>query len=271
VFRVPGSPIKAGTAACQTKRAVRLRPLLTPLFVSAVFAQTPPTAEQSAQQLTSMHDAWGARASSPNATLTIVEQSHTGAEFRYRLRATGIPAGSVMTLVAWPVTQRGPVEVLHGVTFSDDVGFAVCAGRPGTCGDPAKPNDPIDLPFRPVAGEPVRLGVISQDGSVKAFARIVPVPLQGEDKGCRVSASLLTPAAELLFVEGAGFAPNSELTMATDSEGDKHDAKGKADDQGRYVSALMPYKQGLARGTVNIRLKGSACSPGVAVPWGKRQ
>jgi hypothetical protein len=201
--------------------------------------------------------------------LAIVQQSHTGTEFRYRLQANGIPADSVVTLVLWPVTQRGPVEVLRGVTFND-MGFAVCAGRPGTCGDPAKPNDLIDIPFRPAPGEPLRLGIVSQDAVIKAFAKIVPVPLQGEDKGCRVSAALLMPGAELVFVEGTGFAPNSELTMAMDSEGEKHDVKSKVDEQGSYISALMPYKQGLVRGTVNIRLKGGACSPTVSVSWGKR-
>ena len=55
----------------------------------------------------------------------------------------------------------------------------------------------IDIPFRPVPGEPVRLGVVSQDGSVKAFAKIVPLPLQGEDKSCRVSAVLLTAGGSL--------------------------------------------------------------------------
>ncbi len=216
-----------------------------------------------------MHDAWGARASSPEMTLAIVEQSHTGAEFRYRLQAKGIPADLVVTLVSWPVTQRGPVEALRGVTF-DDMGWAICAGKPGTCGDPAKPNDPIEIPFRAVPGEPIRLGFVSPDGAVKAFAKIVPLPLQGEDKGCRVSAVLLTPGAELLFVEASGLAPNSEVAMATDSEGEKHDLRGKSDAQGRYVSALMPYKKGLTRGTLNIHLNGSACAPAVSVPWGKR-
>ena len=70
-------------------------------------------------------------------TLAIVEQSHTGAEFRYRLQATGIPANSIVTLVSWPVTQREPVENLRGVTFND-MGIAVCAGRPGTCQGPCK-------------------------------------------------------------------------------------------------------------------------------------
>ena len=92
---------------------------------------------------------------------------------------------------------------------------------------------------------------------MKAFAKIVPVPLQGEDRGCRVSAALLTAGAELLFVEGTGLAPSSELSMATDSEGEKRDFSGKVDVQGRYVSALMPYKQGLTRGSTHPPESGS--------------
>src|SRR3569833_2408509 len=189
--------------------SVLLRLVYTLFLVSAVLAQTAPNGPQAAKQLGEMHDAWGPRASSPNTTLAIVEQSHTGTEFRSRLQETGIPAGSVLTLLAWPVPPRGPAEVLRGVTFNDK-GLAVCAGRPGSCGYSSFPDDPIEIPFRPFPGEPVRLAVVSQDGQIRAFARTVPVPLQGEDKGCRVSATLLTPAAELGGGGGAGRAPGGD-------------------------------------------------------------
>jgi hypothetical protein len=41
--------------------------------------------------------------------------------------------------------------------------------------------------------------------------------------------------------------------------------------QGRYIAALLPYKRGLTRGTILIRLKASARWPTINVPWGKRQ
>ena len=245
------------------------RIFLSSVAASAALAQTPKTPEQLAAQMSNMHDAWGPRASSPNVSLAIAEESRTGADFRYGLRATGVPPGAVFTLVSWAVTQREPAEVLQGLTF-DDKGVAVCAGRAGTCGDPAVPNDPIHLPFHAVPGEPVRFGIVSSDGSIKAFAKVVPLPLQGEDKGCRASATLLTPGSELLFVEGTGFPPNAEVAMSGNSEGEKHDSKEKANAQGRFTSALLPYKQGLTHGAVKIVLKSAACSPAVTVPWGKK-
>jgi hypothetical protein len=237
------------------------------VIIDIAFAQSAPSTQQTAQKMIAMHDAWGERASSPNTKLAIVEESRSGDAFRFRLHAKGLPAGTIFNLVSWPVTQREPALVLRGVTFNES-GIAICAGRPGTCGNAEKPDDPIDLPLRPSAGEPIRIGVISEDGTVKAFAKIVPRPYVAEDKSCRVMATLLTPRAELLYVEGTGFTAGTEIAMLTDSEGEKQEGQGKVDAAGRYVSALLPFKKGAAGGKVNIRLKAQGCSPAISVPWG---
>jgi hypothetical protein len=114
------------------------------------------------------------------------------------------------------------------------------------------------------------LALISADQSIKIFAKIVPIPLRGEDKGCSVEAVLLTPGSELVAVEAIGFPPNTDIAMDTDSEGERHGGKAKTDANGRYVSAILPYKQGLARGTAKVRLKSAGCSPSVSFPWGRR-
>ena len=81
---------------------------------------------------------------------------------------------------------------------------------------------------------------------------------------------MLTPGAELVLIEGSGFPANSELKMDSDSEGERHSGMGKADQDGRYVNAMLPYKKGILRGTLNVTLKSAGCSPSVAVPWGRR-
>ncbi len=183
--------------------------------------------------------------------------------------ATGLPKQGTYTLVAWPVTQREPSEALRGITF-DESGLAICAGTPGTCGTSDRPNDPIDIPLRPVPGEPVRLGLISTDQSTKVFAKIVPEPMRGEDKGCRVEAILLTPGSELVAIEGSGFSANADVVMDSDSEGEHHSAKAKSDVNGGYVTAILPFKQGMVRGTAKVSLKSAGCSPSVTFPWGHR-
>jgi hypothetical protein len=214
-----------------------------------------------------MHEAWGPKASTPNMSLAITEGSRSGDVMKFRLTASGVPKESAYSIVAWPVTQKGPVEVLKGVTL-DASGLAICAGRPGTCGTADKPDDPIDLVFRSAPGEPVRLGLVSADGATKVFAKLVPVPLRGEEGGCSVEAILLTPGAEAVLIVGSGFPSNSDIAMDSESAGERHGGKGKTDADGRYVAAL-PYRQGVAGGTAKVNLKAGKCAPSVSVPWGR--
>jgi len=230
---------------------------------------TVPTGTQDAvNRLVKAHQAWGPAANTPNTLLTLKEASREGPVIRIRMYATGLPKEGIYTLVQWPVTQREPSAALGGVSF-DEAGLAVCAGTPGTCGGD-KPNDPIDVVLRPVPGEPSRLALVSADQSIKLYAKIVPIPLRGEDKGCSVEAVLLMPGSELVLIEGVGFPPNSDIVLDSESEGERHGGKAKTDANGRYVSGILPYKQGVARGTTKVDLKSAGCSPSVSFPWGKR-
>src|ERR1700743_2825432 len=196
----------------------------------------------------------GPKASTPGASLVLKESERAGTTVKYRLIAGGLPKEGVYSIVTWPVTQKGPSQALSGVTL-DASGLAVCAGRAGTCGTADKPNDPIDITFQPIPGEPVRLGLVSADNATRVFAKVIPVPLRGEDRGCRVEATLLTPGAELVLIEGLGFPPTRDLTLESNSEGERHEGKGKTDGDGRYVSAVLPYKQGLAAGLSGVILR----------------
>jgi hypothetical protein len=230
-------------------------------------------ASDSAQRLIAMHEAWGAKASTPNMSLEVKQDwlrsgSHANQLVVFRLYAKGLPKG-IYSIVQWPVTRNSPSEMLRGVTL-DESGLAICAGTPRTCGSPDKPNDAIDLPFSPVPGEPVRLGLVSADGATKVFAKLVPRPLRGEDHGCSVEATLLTPAAEIILIEGSGFPPNSDLVLDSNSEGERHSGPGKVGPDGSYVSGVLPYKAGVKFGKVQVNLKSAKCSPSVEIPWGRR-
>jgi hypothetical protein len=178
----------------------------------------------------------------------------------------GLPAGKTYSLVSWPITEKNPVTVMDGVTV-DSSGIAICAGTANTCkGD--KPNDPIDLVLRPISGEPVRLGLVSDDGAVKVFAKTVPIPLRGTDHGCTIDAVLLTPEAELVWIEGSGFMPNSNLTVSSSSAGEVRGDDKIANADGSYRTAILPYVEGLSHGVVTASLKSAKCSPSVKIPWG---
>jgi len=244
--------------------------LLTGLVCGQSSSSASKTTDQnSPENFVRLHQAWGPQGSTPNTSLVVKESARSGQVIKFRLIADGLPKGGVYTLLQWPVTQKGPSEVLRGVTL-DASGLAICAGAANTCGSADKPNDPIDVNLRPIPGEPVRLGLVSADGATRVLVKFVPIPLRGEDRGCSVDATLLTPGAELVLIEGSGFPSNGEVTMDSDSAGERRSAKGKADADGRYMTALLPYKEGVPGGLLKVNLKAPKCTPSVNVPWGRR-
>lgn len=50
--------------------------------------------------LSKMHEAWGAKASTPNTSLTIKESSRSGQVIKFRLYASGVPKAGVYAIVS---------------------------------------------------------------------------------------------------------------------------------------------------------------------------
>ena len=246
---------------------------LVRLAFAALAVASPALAQSSANALPAqarMHEAWGEKSSTPGTSLTIKEASRSDDGSRFRLYATGVPKGTVFSLIAWPITQRGPSEVMEGIVLDengqDDNGMALCPGQPDTCGTPDQPNEPLEIPGSPMPGEPVRLGLMSADGALKLYAKLVAVPLRGEDQGCAVEATLLTPGADMIVVEGTGFPAASEIIMDSGAQKEPRVVKGRTDSSGRYLGAVLPYEQGSPSGALKVTLKSSKCSPAVTVP-----
>jgi hypothetical protein len=259
---------------CMKKSWVFVAFLLTAggsrVLVSQTVAGTPTQdVRASVEGLVKIQRVWGPLTSTPNMSLTLTESSRSGDGIRMSLHTAGLPAGKTYSLVSWPVTEKNPVTLMDGVTV-DSSGIAICAGSAGMCkGD--KPNDPINLVLRPVAGEPVRLALISGDESIKVFANTVPIPLRGTDQGCTIDAVLLTPGAELVWIEASGFRPNSTLTVSSSSGGEVRGEDKRANADGSFRTAILPYVEGLSHGVVTVTLKSAKCSPSVKVPWGHSQ
>ncbi len=231
-------------------------PRFLPAFVfaaAAACAQVP----EAATKMVLTHQAWGPKASTKNASLTIREASRSGQTVTVRLYAKGLPANGVLTLMNWPITEQNPVETMRGISLGPD-GIAMANGKP------------VEVSVTPLPGEPLRLGLVSADRAAMAFAEMSPIPIQAEDRGCTLQATLLTPGAEMLLIEGSGFPPNAEYTTESNSEGERQAGRNKAGPDGKFSFAVLPYKEGLAKGTIVIGVKVPQCSPSITVPWGRR-
>lgn len=220
-------------------------------------------------QIAQLNQVWGAKLTTPGASLKLkLISGNPTRPFKYHLYAQGLPKDAIFSIMQWPVTQNQPSELLGGVTLNAE-GLAVCAGKPGRCGSADKPDDPIDYVFNPVKGEPVRLALVTQQAPKKqAFVKIVPIPIEAVDRGCRLDAVVLMPRAEEVLIEGSGFKPGEELATNSSSAGEHLAGKSKADPKGQFFSVVLPHRKGERNGTTRFEVKAPECSPAVEFPWG---
>jgi len=99
-------------------------------------------AVDSVQQLVAMQSAWGPKANSTGAVLTLVEGSRTTARghtvVRYRMETSGLTKDKAYSLLMWQ-TGGQLQAVMSGITI-DASGTAICAGKAGSCGGGTSPT-----------------------------------------------------------------------------------------------------------------------------------
>jgi hypothetical protein len=69
------------------------------------------------------------------------------------------------------------------------------------------------------------------------------------------------PRFELAYVTGSGFPANSDASFDSQSYGEKHPVKTRADSEGNLQFALMPFVSGKQKGTTTVQGVGISCSP----------
>jgi hypothetical protein len=232
------------------------------------------TAEQTsmAVKLANLQKNFGPKMNSPGVDLSLREISRWRASDRtlvkYELYAKGLPNELVYSLLRVQISGK-ILKQMDGVTINSD-GRAICAGRKGTCSG-STPNSPIELMFFAGKSEPMRLALANDDSHVRGFVQVIPFPNSVTDKGCSLQSILGTPKGELTYIQGSGFEPNEELTMNSESYGEKNNGVAKAEADGSYFAAALPNVLGKTSGTTVWSVKGKNCNPKLSFSWGTYQ
>jgi hypothetical protein len=183
----------------------------------------------------------------------------------YHIFVTGVPENTLFKYVDWPVNADRPTARLEGISVGKD-GILMCAGRTAEqCGDPNKPDDPIEFTSMPLKGEPTRMAFISSD--VKIGIVIVPDPVAARDKGCSLTATRMTRAFDLAFLSGSGYPPNTDIHYKVSSEMTS-DFVVKSDNTGTIRTSVIPFPGKKTEGTARVKIMESNCAPEVSWKWG---
>jgi hypothetical protein len=128
---------------------------------------------------------------------------------------------------------------------------------------------PVTITATAAKGEAIRVALVAADHKHGAAASLVPFPLEGADKGCKIDVILGSKGAELVLVKGEGFQKDATYTLGTESYGEKHPLTVAINPQGRFTAALTPWVPGHDTGDTVVYYQSSTCSPTVTFNWGK--
>lgn len=242
-------------------------------------------AAQMRMQLTNIARAqasWGPPMSSPGQSLGLKEIGRTktdaGTQISYQLIAKGFTPDTSLTLLRWPLNQN-ILRVYSGVRI-DPSGTAICSVAAAPTPAPAatdappctqsmKAGAPITVTTTVAKGEAVRVALVAADKKHGAAVSVVPFPIEGVDKGCKINVILGSKDAELVLIEGQGFQKDANYTLGTESFSEKHPLSVNIDPQGRFIAALTPWVPGHDAGDTVAYYQSSTCSPTVSFHWGK--
>jgi formylglycine-generating enzyme required for sulfatase activity len=278
----PGSRDSSGGLRC----ALEARPTMAPTQAGASSQAAPGTVQDMARELSAAPTNWGQNPTS-NARLELRESERKKArvdclvacstKITYHLESSGFPAGKTYTL--WTM-QSGDQKVFpfDGGYSVDASGSLVCPEKseqggpvPGVA--PCRPSAPLErtvLTFGNVAkGEPVDFAVVSTDGTVRAFARAYPFPIQAQDGKCTLTVELEDSKGTSFIIRGTGFGPSENLKTSSSFGKDAIEGTQQASPQGELAVAIHPELPGKHSGSATFAAAGNSCHPTVTYEWGK--
>jgi hypothetical protein len=218
----------------------------------------------SAQEAPSYKE-WGPQFNTPGAQLVAKELERQKVErvtvLSYIFSASGLPADKVYRFWVWEL-GRDPQFGLDATIDHD--GTIMVKANPRQATSP----EPITVKLFGVPAEPKRFALVSLDGQSKAFGQVVPFPIESLDGACKLSVEMLEPLYALVALRAEGLKPNEnfQLTLQSGREGGR--LKPKADEQGRWSTAVGPYVKGKKEGFTQVELTATNCKIKIKFPWG---
>lgn len=210
---------------------------------------------------------WGERFNSAGAKLIYKEIDRTKMQGRtvitYSLFATGLPKDQHYVLCVLNVGSE-PRGITDAYLNEDGKVVNVLA-------DPARgvAEDPINAKIFGGKGEPIQFALVSDDGTLRAFAEIIPFPVEETVGSCHLSLIETGPYYSGVLIRVTGLQARESLDIELSSENEGGKSKAAADGDGTYNAALLPTVKGKKAGEAHYHVNAKSCQIGIKFPWGE--
>ncbi len=218
------------------------------------------------------------RIDTSGVSLTMEEVSRSGKgrklEITYRFVAKGFPAG--VTYSFWKYKpQQKPVKVLSnlsvdqsGVMFVNELG----SGTGDRAWEPVPLESAVPLTlFNLSPGELFEFGIVSEDQTIQAFARVFPRPIETRQGICYLYLERLNVGQTSYRAYATGLVPGEELRIESESGGVVLRSSSQADENGKFSAYVFPEVAGKAFGAAEYRVRAESCSLSIGYEWGVRR
>lgn len=191
---------------------------------------------------------------------------------RYRIYAEGVQEGKPYILALLKIgTFSKDVQIISRAAFVNRKGLLLTR-KPNAAEEDGETVDTgveFDLGMQAANGEPLRFLLRSEDNKVFIPGTLVPFPILSSENGCKLEARLAVPEGQAVLIYADGFPPNSEVSVLSDSAGEKKEAKHTADAAGHIQFVDLPFVTGKDSGVVTDSISTKECAVSVSIPWGR--
>jgi hypothetical protein len=127
----------------------------------------------------------------------------------------------------------------------------------------------VELDLQAARAEPIRYLLYTADGKISVPGTIVPYPIDGRDRGCRLEVRLALPNADAVLIYADGLPAKREVELGLVSAGQVIAKKLTADARGHAETVHLPYVVGKEGGSLKVSVATKTCATSVEIPWGK--
>ena len=207
-----------------------------------------------------------ARRATPGIQLQLVEVPATqaSAALRYQLQATGIPQD--VTFGVWTKDFGASFQQVLAGFRMDEAGTPVTLDRGGR---PQRLDRVMLAPGPYPKGAAWEVGLVSDDGTVTSFTRVIPRPIAARDGACTVSLELVSRRGDRFIASGDGFAPGEEVSIESEGPGRIMQKRQRVNGDGRLAPDVISHSPSESDHRARYAVKSRDCVVSVGYEWGE--
>jgi hypothetical protein len=206
------------------------------------------------------------RRATPGVSLDLIEipRGAAGGAAKYRLRVTGLPAGT--TFGVWTKSFGQDFEEIVWGLRPDASGALAVADRAGG----ARRLEEMELAPGPYPwGAAWWVAIASEDHKIAAFARVVPYPITARDGPCSVSLELISLQGNRFIAIASGFPPGQDVEVESRASGTISRKRQRVDADGTLPLDVLEHGTVAADAIARYSIKAGVCAPAVEYRWGQ--